>query len=185
MSNARDDLRQLDRLGDVIDEQDQHRDIQDHERHRHRDRQVGNEFPVSTRTDADEREDRVDERRDEAPERELRDPVADEVAQHARAELGGGERQRHDRDREDERHHGDHRSRDRGQDLPGRIGGAADEERRQLKRSVVGGPIQCVGAGEQRHRQHDLDRRHQPQIRAQRLATPCGGQRSRGSHDSQ
>ena len=71
--DARDHLRQLDRLGDVVDEHDEHRDVDEHQRHRHRDRDVRHEFPVAAGADRDEREDRVDERRDEAAERHLGD----------------------------------------------------------------------------------------------------------------
>ena len=144
----------------------------------------GTNSPWLPGADRDERQDRVDERRNKAPERDLGDPVANEVAQHARAELRGGERQRHDRDREHERHHRDHRRCDRGEDLPGGVRGAADHERREVKRPFVGRAIQCVGDGEQRHGQHDLDRRHQPQVRPQRLAPPRGREGEPGAHVS-
>jgi hypothetical protein len=100
--DARDHLRQLDRHRDVVDEEDEHADVDEDEREQHGDGDVRDEVAVRARPDARERQDGVHERRHERAERDLRSAVADEVAQHPRAELRRGQRERDDHDREDD-----------------------------------------------------------------------------------
>ena len=112
----------------------------------------GTNSPCRALADRPERQHRVDERGHERAERELRAPVADEVAQHAGAELGGGQGQRHDHDREDHADDRDDGRGDRGQDLPRGVGRPADRPAGHAEVAVVGGPVQRVGAGEQQRR---------------------------------
>ena len=134
----------------------------------------GTKGPPGPAADRHQGEHRVDEGRDECPERQLRAAVPDEGAQHPGAELGGDQGQRHDDDREDDADDGDDRRRDRGQDLPRGIGRAADDPRRKHERAVVGGPVGHVADSEQAQRGQDLDRRDQPQVGAQRFLVVAG-----------
>ena len=130
-----DDLGQLDRLRDVVDEVDQDAEVDEHEDERDGDRQVRDEVARRAVRDRAEREHRVDERRDEGAERDLRAAVADEVAQHPRPELRRRQGERDDRDREHEPDDGDDRGGDRRSGSGGR--------RRPSRCSPTTGSVRC------------------------------------------
>ena len=177
MPDAGDHVRQLDRGRDVVDEVDEHAEIDDDQDERDRDRQMRHEVAVGAGPDRGESQHRVDERGDERAERQLRASVADEVAQHPWPELGRGQRERHDHDREHDADDRDDRGRERRQDLPRGVGVAAIHPRGQRQVAVVGRPVDRVRQDEQEDGRDDLDGRHDPQVRAQRLAAPLGRER--------
>ena len=111
----------------------------------------GTKSPCVALADRAEREHGIDERRHERPQRELRAAVADEVAQHPRPELGRGQGQCDDHDREHDAHDRDDGRGDRGQDLPGGVGRPADRPAGNLEHAVVGRLVQCERADEQQH----------------------------------
>jgi len=170
--DAGDHLGQLDRAGDVVDEVDEDGQVGHHQRERDGDADVGHEVAVWPGADRDQHQDRIDERRDEGAKRQLGPPVADEVPQHAGPELGGRQCQGDQDDREHDTHDRDDRRRDRGQDLPGRVGGAADHPGRHGEGVVIGGPVDGGGGREQRDGRDDFNRWDQPQVRPQDFALP-------------
>ena len=149
------------------------------------DREVGNEvLAVARRADRDQHERRVDERRDERAEGDLRAAIPNEVPQHPRPELCRGQRQRHDRDREHHADHGDDRRGEGREDLTRGVGGAEDHPRWKRQAAVERGLIERVRGEVQRHGGDDFDRRDEPEVRPQRLPAPVGTQRNERDHGS-
>ena len=175
VGDAADHLGDLDRLGHVVDEVDQHPEIDQEQAERDRHRDVGHELGGRGARDRPEGEDAEHEGGDEDAEGHLRADVTDEVAQHPRAELGGGQRQGDDGDREDHTDNGDHGRRDRRQDGAGGIRSTVVQPRGQRCRAIGVSPIDPEGHGEEDHRQEDEQGRNEPERRAQRLG-PEGGQ---------
>ena len=85
--DAGDHLGQLDRLGDVMDEVDEHGEVDEQQGLGDGDRQVRHEIAVGIAGDRDEGQHRVDERAHEDAQRHLIADVADEVPHHAGTEL--------------------------------------------------------------------------------------------------
>jgi hypothetical protein len=114
--NAGDHLWQLDLGGDVMDEVDEHRQVDQYQLECHGDREVRHVVTVIAGRDRYQNKDAVDERGHKRAQGVLGAAVADEIAQHPGPELGRRQCQRHDRDRKDDSHNGDDRARDRRQD---------------------------------------------------------------------
>ena len=105
MGDPGDHLRQLNGLGDVMDEVDEDAEVDQHEGLGHRGGQVRDESLADT-ADGAEREHGEDEGADEHAQRHLVADVAHEVPHHAGPELLRRQRQGKDRDGE---HHADNR----------------------------------------------------------------------------
>ena len=118
--DARDHLGQLDLRRDVVQEVDEHREVGDRQRQRHGDADMRDKARAAL-AEGPERQDGVDERGHEGPQRHLRAAVADEVAQHPRPELGGRQGQGHDHHGEHHADDGDDGRCDRDEDLPRRV----------------------------------------------------------------
>ena len=146
--DAGDHLRELDLGGDVVNEIDQHREIDQHQTEGGRDRDMGDELAPIGGSDRYQHHDAIHERCHERSQRELGAAVADEIAQHPRTKLRRRQRQRHDRDGKDDADDGDHRRCNRGQDLTRRVGGAADHARWRPEPAVVSGSVQPQGEPE-------------------------------------
>ena len=168
VGDAGDDGGQLDGGSDVVDEVDQHPEVDGGQRERHRDRQVRDEGAA----DRDEREHGVEEGRHEGSQGQLAAPVSDEGAQHPRPELLGGERECHDHDREDDADYRDDCPGQGRQDLPGGVRRAADHPRRQTQLPVKGRLVDRYGDGEQGDRGQALDGGDEPEVGAERLLAP-------------
>jgi hypothetical protein len=109
-----DDRYGADRLGDVVDVAEEHDHACEHEAERCGDGELGHErVDLRGATHRAERDQRVDEGRDEHSERDLDDPVPEEGPQDSWGELTAGQRQHHDGDREHQAGEGDHRGDDR------------------------------------------------------------------------
>ena len=138
--DSRDHLGQLNRLRDVVDEVDQHREVDHQQRLGHRRREVRHEGRAGT-VDGHQSEHRVHEGADEDAQRDLVADVADEVPHHAGSELLRRQRQRQDGDGEHHADDGDHRGRDGDQDLALGVGTARPDPARQRQVLVEGGEV--------------------------------------------
>ena len=155
-----------------MQEVDEYKEVGHHQHQRHRDADVRDEAAARALADRSKRQHGVDERGHERAERDLSAPVADEVAQHPGAELGGRQGQRDDHDREHDADDRDDGRGDRGQDLPRGIGRPAEHPSGRVEHPVVRRPVQGVRAGEQDHRRGHLDRGDKPEVGTQHLAAP-------------
>ena len=172
VGDAGDHLGQLDRLGDVVDEVDQHAEVDQQQRLGDRRGEVRDEVCAQA-VDGDQAEHRVDERPDEDAQRHLVPDVADEVAHHAGPELLRGQRQRQDGDGE---HHADDRDdggRDGDQDLALGIGAPRADPDRERQVTVKRRDIDLERDEEQQDRDHDQDARDDPERRPQLLPAPA------------
>ena len=147
--DSRDHTRKLDRLGDVVDEINEHNQIDERQTECDGDRQVRHEVSVRTVRHRTERQHGEEEARDKRAERDLHATVADEVAEHPRAELGRSEGERDDEDREHESDDRDHGGCDTDQDLPRRVGRSAVDPGGERQASGVRGLIDFVGDHEE------------------------------------
>ena len=156
----------------MVDEEDQHRHVDDDQAEGDGDRDVRDEITVVAATDGHQGDYAVDERRHESPQSELGAGVANEIAQHARTELSRGQRQRDDSDREDDADDGDDGCGDRGQDLSCGVRTSADHPARRAEVAVIRGSIQAQGHDEEGYRTYHQNGRNDPQVGAQLLAAP-------------
>ena len=161
-----DELGRLDRLGDVMEEVDEHPDAQQGEPERDGDRDLRHELRAALAGTADraEDEDAEGEGPGEDAERRLARDVAHEERQEPRPELGRGEDQGDDRDREAEPGDGDHRAGDGREQGPRPVGAAGVHPAGEVdvaKRRVRGEG----DAGQQRSGQ-DHEPRDEPEGRA-------------------
>ncbi len=169
-----DDLRQLDRFGDVVDEVDEDAEVDQEERLGHGDREVGDELPGRRGGDASECHDGVHEGADEDAQRHLIAEIAHEMTHHARTELLGREGQGQDGDREDDPNHGDDRGGNGDEHLAAGVGASRPEPERERELVVVGGDVNRERGCEEHQRDDHEDAGHQPEGGAERLFTPTG-----------
>ena len=170
--NPPDHLGKLDRLRDVVDEVDQHPEVEQQERLGDGRRQMGDERGAQA-VDGSQGEHGVDERADEDPQRHLVADVPHEVAHHAWAELLGCQRQCQDRDGEDHTDHREDGGGDGGQDLPFGIGIPRPDPDRQRHVAVVRRDVDLERGEEEQNRDDDEDARDDPQRRPQLLPPPA------------
>ena len=157
----------------MVDEVDQHREVDQHERLGDGDREMRDERAVGFVRDRDERQDRIDERGDEDPERDLVADVTDEVPHHARPELLRREREGHDRDREHDADDGDDGRSDPDEHLATRVRTACRDPERQGQVPVVDGPVDLERGEEQETGDEHEDGRHEPEGGAECLPAPA------------
>ena len=170
-----DHLRELDGLGDVMDEVDENRDVNKEQGFGDGDGEMGCEHAAGAADgDRAEGERGVDEGADEDAERDLIADVPDEVAHHARTELLGRQGEGQDRDREHHADDGDHCGGDGDEHLATGVRALGSHPERQREVSVVGRPVDLEGDHEQQPCDEDEDRRHQPERRTERFPPPAG-----------
>ena len=108
-------------LGHMMDEVDQHRDRTERQDHGYQHGELGHEVGIAG-VDGSKDDHRISERSDEGAERDLIAAIAHEVGEDARAVLIGGEADCHDGDGKYDAGDGDHRARDRREDFAGPLG---------------------------------------------------------------
>ena len=146
------------RAGEVMHEQQQGNDADQHQQRAAGHGQIGDVVAIAI--GAAQHQQQIDHGADEQAERRLRAPVAHEVADQPRAELLRGQRQHHHGDRDGQRRHRDHRGHETGQELRRLASAAAEQEPDLLSAKIE---TDCERGISERRGRDDHGERQRPQ----------------------
>ncbi len=156
----------------MVDEVDQHGQIDQEERFGDGDREMRDEISARFARDGAEGQHGVHEGAYEHAQSELVTEVAHEVPHHAGPKLLGGKGQGHNGDREHHSDHSDDAGGDGDQDFAARVRATCPDPKRQSKVAVVSREIDRERNREQRCGHEDQYGRDQPEVGPQRFAPP-------------
>lgn len=157
--------RRLDRLRDVVNEEDQIADADERQDQPDQHRQRRDKRPFVTAANDPEHHQAVGEDPDEHAEYDLIATVAHKIAQDARRVLAGGQRERHDGNGEHHPRHRDHRAGDGREQAAsaGRTG--AEEQRPPLHHMQIDGRVHGDQEGGEHHGVQNHHGREEPKAR--------------------